>query len=136
MTFAENYQRQRNEVHLTHGRDSEIILATGQYLVVRHESGFAPNILSVRYHGPYRIIEVNIMPQGTVYTCYSPKDGKVRDFHTSVVQRHPCQSDQEAVQSAIKDDDRTFIVESILGHEIIKDELNLNIKWHGYAKPE
>ena len=97
MTFAENNQRQRNEVHLTHGMDSEIILATGQYLVVRHESGIAPNKLSVRYHGPYRIIEVNIRPQGTVYTCYSPKDGKVRDFRTSVVQRHPCQSNQEAV---------------------------------------
>ena len=132
----EENQHKRNELHLETQTGAEIILATGQYVVVKHESGNAPSKLSVRYHGPYRIIEVNSRPQGTVYTCYSPKDGKVRDFHTSVVQPHPCTSDQEAVQSLIKDDANSFIIEKILNHNIVDSKLNLLIKWHGYTNPD
>ena len=136
MRFAEENQQKRNEIHLRQGRDSEISLATGQYIVVRHENGIAPNKLSVRAHGPYRILEVTNRPQGTVYTCYSPKDGKIRDFHSSVIQQHPCTSDQEAVQSAVKDDDRSYVIQTILDHNTVDNKLNLFIKWHGYPQPE
>ena len=49
---------------------------------------------------------------------------------------HPCRSDAEAIQSAILDDDKTFIVEQILSHEIVNNKLNLRIKWWGYEQPE
>jgi hypothetical protein len=46
----------------------------------------------------------------------------------------------EAVQSAVLDDDKTYIIEKILNHEILevnkKKSLNLTIKWHGYIEPE
>jgi len=75
-----------------------------------------------------------------VYTCYSPKDGKVADYHASIVQAHPCETDLEAVRSAVLDDDKSYIVEKILNHEIItvnkRKVLNLTIKWHGYKEPE
>ena len=51
MAYAERNQEQRNTLHLAKGTDSEIILSTGQYIVVRHESGEAPNKLAVRAHG-------------------------------------------------------------------------------------
>ena len=52
-------------------------------------------------HGPYRITEITKRPQGTVYTCYSPKDGNFADYHASIVQAHPCETDLEAVKSAV-----------------------------------
>ncbi len=108
--------------------------------MVRHEIGKAPNKLSVRWHGPYRIIEITKRPQGTVYTCYSPKDGKIADYHASIVQAHPCESDMEEVKSAVLDDDKRCIIEKILNHEIVeinkRKVFNLTIKWHGYKEPE
>ncbi len=101
---AEKQQLQINE-------DMEILHHTGESIVVRHENGKAPNKLSVRWHGPYRIIEITKRPQGTVYTCYSPKEGKIADYHASIVQAHPCELDMDAVKSAVLDDDRNFIIE-------------------------
>jgi hypothetical protein len=136
MTFAEEQQSKVNDLHLKKAQDSEIQFATGQYIVIRHESGHAPTKLSVRQHGPYRIIDVVQRPQGTVYVCYSPKDGKVKDFHSSLVMAHPCQTDDEALRSAILDDADTFIIVKILSHEIVNNKLNLRITWHGYNTPE
>ena len=49
-------------------------------------------------------------------------------------------TDLEATTSAILDDLDTFIIERIVGHEIVgetsKRTLNLNIKWHGYKDTE
>jgi len=43
----------------------------------------------------------------------------------------------EAMTSAVLDDLDTFIIERIIGHQIVTDTtLNLNIKWHGYKEPE
>ena len=140
MQIAEDQQLQINANRLQSNEDMEIPHHTGEYIVVRHENGKAPNKLSVRWHGPYRIIEITKRPQGTVYTCYSPKDGKVADYHASIVQAHPCENDMEAVKSAILDDDKTYIIEKILNHEIVeinkRKALNLTIKWHGYKEPE
>jgi hypothetical protein len=111
MQIAEEQQLQINANRLQSNEDMEIPHHTGEYIVVRHENGKAPNKLSVRWHGPYRIIEITKRPQGTVYTCYSPKDGKVADYHASIVQAHPCENDMEAVKSAILDDDKTYIIE-------------------------
>jgi hypothetical protein len=136
MEFAEANQHDVNQIHLRNAEDTEEIFSTGQYIVIRHESGQAPTKLAVRQHGPYRITEVTRRPQGTVYTCYSPKDGKFRDFHASLIQAHPCTSDNEAIRSAVLDDADTFIIEKILSHEIVHNKLNLRIKWHGYLEPE
>ena len=136
MEYAERNQEKRNELHLAGGEETEIVLNTGQYVVVKHENGIAPNKLAVRHHGPYRIIEVTRRPQGTIYTCYSPKDGKVRDFHSSVITQHPCRSDNEAVESAVKDDEKSYVIQNILHHNIVDNKLNLYIKWHGYKAPE
>ena len=140
MDIADKQQAQINANRLQSNEDIEILHHTGEYIVVRHESGKAPNKLSVRWHGPYRIIEVTKRPQGTVYTCYSPKDGKMADYHASIVQAHPCESDMEAVKSAVLDDDKSYIIEKIINHEIVeinkRKVLNLTIKWHGYKEPE
>ncbi len=118
----------------------EIPNHTGECVVVRHENRKAPNNLSVRWHGPYRITEITKRPQGTVYTCYSPKDGKFEDYHASIVQAHPCKTDLEAVKSAVLDDDKSYIIENILNHEIDeinkRKALNITIKWHGYKESE
>ena len=140
MQIAEEQQLQINANRLQSNEDMEILHHTGEYIVVRHESGKAPNKLSVRWHGPYRIIEITKRPQGTVYTCYSPKDGKFADYHASIVQAHPCENDVEAVKSAVLDDDKTYIIEKILNHEVVevnkRKALNLTIKWHRYKEPE
>jgi hypothetical protein len=140
MNMAEEQQHKTNAAHLANSEDTEIQHHTGEYIVVRHENGQAPTKLSVRWHGPYRITEVTKRPQGTVYTCYSPKDGKIADYHASVVQAHPCQTDLEAVRSSVLDDDKNYIIENILEHKIVtvnnKPMLNLRIKWHGYKEPE
>jgi hypothetical protein len=74
-----------------------------------------------------------------VYTCYSPKDGKIADYHASLIQAHPCESDIEAVRSSVLDDLNTFIIEAIVNHELVEVKktpvLNLLIKWHGYKEP-
>jgi hypothetical protein len=142
--IAEEKQQRTNEKHLANNKDKEIKHYIGDYIVVKHESGIAPHKLSIRWHGPYRITDITKRQQGAIYTCYSPKDGKVADYHASIVKEHPCESDQEAVRSSILDDDDTFIVEEIIGHEIIKSQdirnknkkLNLHVKWHGYKQPE
>jgi hypothetical protein len=140
MHIAEKQQLQINADRLINNEDMEISHHTGEYIVVRHENGQAPNKLSVRWHGPYRIITVTKRPQGTVYTCYSPKDGKVADYHASIVQAHPCETDLEAVRSAVLDDNKSYIIEKILSHDIVtvnkRKVLNLTIKWHGYKEPE
>ena len=140
MQIAEEQQLQINANRLQSNEDMEIPHHTGEYIVVRHENGKAPNKLSVRWHGPYRITEITKRPQGTVYTCYSPKDGKFADYHASIVQAHPCETDLEAVKSAVLDDDKSYIIEKILNHEIVevnkRKTLNLTIKWHGYKEPE
>jgi len=137
MVIANEQQTNVNAARLANNSDSEIPHHIGEYIVVRHENGQPPTKLSVRWHGPYRILEVTHRPQGTVYTCYSPKTGKVADFHASLVQSHPAQTDMEAMTSAVLDDLDTFIIERIIGHQIVTDTtLNLNIKWHGYKEPE
>jgi hypothetical protein len=140
MKIAEENQEKANAMHLQDNDDMEIPHHTGQYIVVLHENGQAPNKLASRWHGPYRILEVTKRPQGTVYTCYSPKTGKIADFHASIVQAHPCETDLEAVRSSVLDDNNTFIIEKIIQHELVqtrsKPVLNLQIKWHGYAEPE
>jgi hypothetical protein len=85
MKMAEAQQEKTNALHLQNSKDTETTYHTGQYIVVQYENGKTPHKLSARWHGPYRIIEVNKRPQGTVYTCYSPKDGKVADYHASMV---------------------------------------------------
>jgi hypothetical protein len=138
--LAEEKQYQTNVAHLANNNDKETKFQVGQYLVVRHENGQAPTKLSVRWHGPYRILEVTNRPQGTIYTTYSPKDGKIADYHASFVQWHPCTDDNIAVRSLILDDSDCYIVEEVINHEIInsngKNSLNLNIKWYGYKQPE
>jgi hypothetical protein len=140
MAMADKQQDIINAAHIANQADLELLHHTGEYIVVRHENGQPPTKLSVRWHGPYRIIEVTSRPQGTVYTCYCPKTGKVYDFHASIVQSHPARTDLEATTSAILDDLDTFIIERIVGHEIVgetsKRTLNLNIKWHGYKDTE
>ena len=140
MQIAEKQQLLINAERLLNNDDKEISHHTGEYIVVRHENGQAPNKLSVRWHGPYRILTVTKRPQGTVYTCYSPKDGKIADYHASLVQAHPCETDVEAVKSAVLDDNKSYIIEKIISHEIITNNkrkvLNLTIKWHGYKEPE
>ena len=140
MQIAEKQQLLINTQRLMDNEDMEIPHHTGEYIVVRHENGQAPNKLSVRWHGPYRILTVTKRPQGTVYTCYSPKDGKIADYHASLVQAHPCETDVEAVKSAVLDDNKSYIIEKIISHEIITNNkrkvLNLTIKWHGYKEPE
>ena len=130
MKLAEKEITKNNLIHLKDNEDMEIKYDVGDYLVVRHESGEPPNKFSVRWHGPYRIIEVEDRPQGTIYTTYSP----------SFIQQHPCRSDLEAVRSAVLDDDKHFIVEEVIDHEIVtnnnKQNLNLKIKWFGYKEPE
>jgi poly(A) polymerase Pap1 len=46
----------------------------------------------------------------------------------------------EAVKSAVLDDDKSYIIEKIINHEIVeinkRKVLNLTIKWHGYKEPE
>jgi hypothetical protein len=139
MARADAHQDGVNAAHLVNMTDSEIPHHTGDYIVVRHENGQPPTKLSVRWHGPYRILEIAKRPQGTVYTCYSPKTGKVADFHASLVQSHPARNDLEATTSAILDDQDAYIIERIISHEIVKDKskpaINLNIKWHGYKDP-
>ena len=77
-------------------------------------------------------------PQGTVYTTYSPKDGKIADYHASFVQWHSCNDDNTAVRSLILDDNEAHIIEEVISHEIInvngKDKLNLNIRWFGFKE--
>jgi hypothetical protein len=138
MKEAGAQQQMRNAEHLANNDENEKIFQIGQYIVVKHESGQAPTKLSVRWHGPYRIIEVTNRPQGTVYTTYSPKDGKIADYHASFVQWHPCTDDTTAVKSLVLDDTEAYIVEEVLNHEIInvngKDKLNLNIRWFGFKE--
>jgi hypothetical protein len=98
MDIAEKQQLQINANRLQSNEDREIPHHTGEYIVVGHENGKAPHKLSVRWHVPYRIIDITKRPQGTVYTCYSPKDGTFADYHASIVQAHPCESDLEAVK--------------------------------------
>ena len=140
MKLAEEEITKNNIIHLKNNEDIEIKYDVGDYLVVRHESGEPPDKFSVRWHGPYRILEVEDRPQGTIYTTYSPKNGKIEYYHASFVQQHPCRDDTEAVRSAVLDDDKHFIVEEVLDHEIItlnnKQNLNLKIKWFGYKEPE
>ena len=140
MKMAEEQQEKSNLLHLQNSKDTEIKYHTGQYIVVQYENGKTPHKLSARWHGPYRIIEVNKRPQGTVYTCYSPKDGKVADYHASMVQGHSCKSDLEAVKSSVRDDDKHYIIEKVLAHEIVqlngKNTLNVKIQWYGYKEPE
>jgi hypothetical protein len=140
MQLAEEQQYQTTIAHYENNEDNETEFQVGQYIVVRHENGQAPSKLAVRWHGPYRIIEVHERPQGTVYTCYSPKDGKIHDYHASFIQWHPCNDDLTAVRCQVLDDNGLFIVEKILKHEIIneygKEKVNLLIKWFGYEKPE
>ena len=135
MKLAEKEIMENDKNHLENNVDLEIKYDIGDYIVVRHESGEAPNKLSVRWHGPYRITEVENRPQGTIYTTYSPKDGKIAYYHASFVKQHPCRDDLEAVKSAVLDDDK-----EVLDHEIItnnnKQTLNLKIKWFGYKEPE
>ena len=139
MTLAEEQQYKTTIAHFKNNEDNETKFQVGQYIVVRHENGIAPTKLSVRWHGPYRILEVNNRPQGTVYTCYSPKDGKIADYHASIVQWHSCQDDTMAVRSQVLDDNQSFIVEDVIKHDILKvngtEKLNLLIKWFGYEKP-
>jgi hypothetical protein len=131
-------QHKTNADHLASNDDKEQKFQIGQYIVVRHENGQAPNKLSVRWHGPYRILEVENRPQGTVYTTYSPKDGKIADYHASFVQWHSCNDDNTAVRSLILDDNEAHIIEEVISHEIInvngKDKLNLNIRWFGFKE--
>jgi hypothetical protein len=140
MQIAEKQQSEINARHLLLAKDPEVEFHTGQYIVIRHESGIPPNKLAVRQHGPYRIIEVTKRPQGNIYTCFSPKDGKVHDFHASFAKQHYCTNDNEAVRLAVLDDANSFVIEQILNHEIITDKnkqhVNLLIKWHGYPTPE
>jgi len=142
MDIAYSQQERTNAIHMANSDENEIPHHTGEYIVVRHENGQAPTKLSVRWHGPYRIIGIHKRPQGTVYTCYSPKDGKVADYHASLVQAHPCESDIEAVRSSTLDDSNSYIIEEVRNHEIVivkakktnKEVLNLLIKWHGYKE--
>jgi len=140
MKVAEKHQDETNAKHMRNNVDREIRHEVGQYIVVHHENGTPPHKMAVRWHGPYRIIEVLERPQGTIYTTVSPKDGKVADYHASVVMAHPCANDLEAAKSAVLDDDNTFIVEQVVAHEVVKvsqrDKLNLTIKWLGYPIPE
>ena len=140
MKLAEKQIELNEENHLKDNDELETKYEVGEYLVVKHENGEPPNKFAVRWHGPYRIIEVENRPQGTIYTTYSPKDGKISYYHASFVQQHPCRTDIEAVQSAVLDDDKHFLVEEVLDHEIItinnKPNLNLKIKWFGYKEPE
>jgi hypothetical protein len=57
-----------------------------------------------------------------------------------MVQGHACRSDLEAVKSSVKDDDKHYIVEKVLLHEIVqkngKNTLNVKIQWYGYKEPE
>jgi hypothetical protein len=138
MIEAEVQQQKKNAEHLANNDENENIFQIDQYIVVKNESGQAPTKLSVRWHGPYRIIEVTNRPQGTVYTTYSPKDGKIADYHASFVQWHPCTDDTTAVKSLVLDDTEAYIVEEVLSHEIVnvngKDKLNLNIRWFGFKE--
>jgi hypothetical protein len=131
-------QQKTNADHLAKNDENEQQFQIGQYIVVRHENGQAPNKLSVRWHGPYRILEVDNRPQGTVYTTYSPKDGKIADYHASFVQWHSCTDDNTAVRSLILDDNEAHIIEEVVNHEIVnvngKDKLNLNIRWFGFQE--
>ena len=140
MKVAEDQQNKIDLLHLQNSKDTEVSYSTGQYIVVKYENGKTPHKLSAIWHGPYRIIEVHKRPQGTVYTCYSPKDGKVADYHASIIQGHACKSDLEAVKSAVRDDDKHYIVEKVLAHQIVqvkgKNTLNVQIQWHGYKEPE
>jgi len=140
MKMAEEQQEKINSLHLQNSKDTEIQYHTGQYIIVQYENGKTPHKLSAKWHGPYRIIEVHKRPQGTIYTCYSPKDGKVAEYHASIVLGHACKSDLEAVKSAVRDDDKHYIVEKVLAHEIVqvngKNTLNVKIQWHGYKEPE
>ena len=140
MAIAHEQQDSVNAARLANQSENEILHATGEYLTVRHENGQPPTKLSVRWHGPYRILEVTHRPQGTVYTCYSPKNGKTFDFHASLVQSHPVTNDLDATRCAILDDDETFMIEEIIAHDVVevkgKQSLNLHIKWFGYPKTE
>jgi hypothetical protein len=124
MKQAEEEQQKTNDSHMIDDAEREIKHHTGQYIVVKHESGIAPNKLAIRWHGPYRIIEITKRKQGDIYTCYSPKDGKVADYHASIVKTHPCENDLEAVISAVLDDDTTFIIQEIIGIWQSRHKLN------------
>jgi hypothetical protein len=141
MAFAEKSQEKVNEAHLANDKDTEIEYHINEYIVVKHESGQAEHKLQVRWHGPYRITEIHPRPQGTVYTCYSPKNGKLFDFHNSFIKAHSCRNDKEATDSAILDDTESFLIERVVDHEIITDKrnkrhLNLIILWFGKKETE
>jgi hypothetical protein len=141
MRKAEQQQLKTNEKHILSDQAEEYIHRVRDYIVVQPENGKPASKLAARWHGPYRIIEVTTRPQGTVYTCYSPKDGKIADYHASIVKAHPCDNDTEATRIAILDDANTFIIQEIVGHDIVKNnrdkqQLNLQIKWHGYKELE
>jgi cleavage and polyadenylation specificity factor subunit 1 len=141
MEFAEKQQETANEKHLADAVDTEVQHKVGEYVVIRPESGQTADKLKPRLHGPYRITEVHPRPQGTVYTCYSPKNGKFYDFHYTFMEKHPCRNDMEATMSAVLDDNETFIVNEVVDHEIITDKrnkrfLNLMIIWYGNKKAE
>ena len=140
MRFSEDNQELRDSMHLQDDDNTEIPFSIGEYLVVKHESGRAENKLQSRHHGPYRIIQIHKRPQGTVYTCYSPKNGKTYDFHNSFVSFHPCRDDKEAVLSAVLDDTDSYVIENISSHKIEKQKkskrLKLFIKWHGEKEPK
>jgi hypothetical protein len=137
MKMARENQDEANRIHMSDSKDRYLPLSIGNYVVVRHEDGKAPTKLSVRWHGPYRVISFTQRLQGTVYTCYCPTTGRTYDFHASVVQIHPCLSDKECVKSKVLDDENLFIPEEILRHEIKgANQLNLLIKWAGDKQPE
>jgi hypothetical protein len=129
MKFAYSRQEHADMRHLQEAKDNHIPLNIGAYLVVRHEDSKAPNKLSVRWHGPYRIIASTHRPQGTVYTCYCPTTGHTYDFHATVVQFHQCTSDAECVRSKVLDDNNLFIPEKIMQHQIVNaTKINLLVK--------
>jgi len=137
MKVAGENQDEADRIHLNSAKDRYTPLSIGNYVVIRHEDGKAPTKLSVRWHGPYRIMSFVQRTQGTVYTCYCPATGKTYDFHASVTQAHPCTDDKECVKSKVLDDANLFIPEEILGHERKgSNQLNLLIKWAGDKTPE